>query len=245
MIHQPTHDRFDVMCHAARRQAWAIYQNHRYPQGSCRFQLGLSSCTARILGDNQGNAVVFKQGQILGFIERAARDDRFCLRQGQGFDRRVNKAQQIVVLRFGGERQQVLFADGQKHPLRRLRQGRDRFVNVGNQLPVVIWARPPRRAFQRTKADASRSAGRNRIAAHLGGEGVSRVNNMGDVFAAQIGREPLRPAKPANPGGQRLGNRMARAPGIGKHRLNPGRRQRTGKVGCFGGAAQQQDTAHV
>lgn len=245
MIHQPAHDLVHSMRYTAQRQAWAINQYHRYPQGSGRFQLGLRPCTARVLGDNQGDAVVFEQGQISGLIERAARDDGFSLRQGQGPDRRIDKPQQIVVQRLRGKGQQVLFTDGQKHPLRRLRQGRDRIVDVGNRLPVVIRPRPPRRAFQRTERHVSGSAGRNRIAAHLGGEGVGRVNNVGKIFSAQIGGKPFRPAKSADPGGQRLGKRMIRAPGIGKHRLNPCRCQRTGKVGCFGGAAQQQDTAHV
>ena len=245
MIHQPAHDLVHSLRHAARRQAWAINQNYRYPQGSGRFQLGDSACTARILGDNQGNAVAFKQGQIFGFVERAARHDRICQRQRQGFDRRVDKAQQIVVLRFGGEGQQALLADCQEYPLRRIGQGGNRVVDIRNRPPVVICARLPRRALQRTKADASRGAGKNRIAAHLGGEGVGRVNNMGKFFGVQIGGKPFGPAKPANPGGQWLSHRAIRAPGIGIQRLDPCRCQRAGKVGCFGGAAQQQDTAHV
>lgn len=245
MIHQPAHDLLHILCHPTRRQVWSINQNHRNSQDSCRFQLGDSACTARILGDNKGNAVVFEQDQILGLIERTPCDDGFGLRKAQRLGRRVDKAQQIVVLRFGGEGQQALLADCQEYPLRRIGQGGNRVVDIRNRPPVVIWPRLPRRALQRTKADASRGAGKNRIAAHLGGEGVGRVNNMGKFFGVQIGGKPFGPAKPANPGGQWLSHRAIRAPGIGIQRLDPCRCQRAGKVGCFGGAAQQQDTAHV
>ena len=70
------------------------------------------------------------------------------------------------------------------------------------------------------------------------------VDDVGDVLVLQIADQSRHTAKAAHTLGQGLGHRVRRAPGIGKHCIDPGSRQGPGKQAGFGGAAQQKDAVH-
>lgn len=207
-------------------------------------QLRLGPCPARVLGDDPADAMVGQKGQIADLIERAARDHRLCIRQGQRAVGRIDEAQKVVVLRLRGEGGKRLLADGKEDARRRVGQGRDGGVDAGHTAPVVPWPRPPRRAFEGDQRHAGFGGGVDGIPAHPRGEGMGGVNQMGDAFGAKVIRQPRDTAEPADPRRQGLRDGRAGAPGIGKDRVRARPGQRAGKGGGFAGASEKKDARH-
>ena len=71
---------------------------------------------------------------------------------------------------------------------------------------------------QRSLGDAT---GVDRVQAHLHGERMGRVDDMGDAGFLNVTRQSPRPAKPTNAGWQRHRFRRVGAPGIGIQRGDP------------------------
>jgi hypothetical protein len=65
---------------------------------------------------------------------------------------------------------------------------------------------------------------------------VGRIDQMGDALRAQIGCQPLHPAKAAHPRRDRLRARVFRAPGIAERRAKPVRGQEAGQFARLAGA---------
>lgn len=242
---QPRHYLFHLMKHKARRQGWPVDQDHWNALDQSRFQLGLCPATPGVLGDDMGDAVILQQRQIARQIKGAARYDGPRIWQGQWRLRHIDKAQEVVMLRFGRERRKVLFSDRQKDAGGPIGQRRHRTSHVGHMMPVIVGARSPRRALKNTQRCAGGGTGGDGVLAHLRGEWVGGVNHMADLFAPQIGGQTFGPAKAADAGRQRLRDRAVGAPGVGKDCIHAARRQSAGKGGRFGGAAQQEDARHV
>lgn len=245
MTVQPRDHRLGAVQHQPGRNHRPVDQDHRNPQGSSRFQLGFGPRAAGILGDDMGDAVVLQQRQVAGFGEGTAGNDHLGIWQGQRPVGRIDQPQKVVVPGFRGEGGKRLLADRQEDPARWFGQSGDGGLKVGHPVPVVARPGLPGWPFQRAKRRAGFGAGGNGVAAHGGGEGVGRVDNMADPFGPKVIGQPPGAAKAADPGRQRLGQRRVGAPGIGKDRVDPGRRERARKRRGFGGSAQQKDAAHV
>ncbi len=227
-----------------RGQLRAVDQDHRNPKSSRRFQLGLCPRAARVLGDDMGDAVALQQGQIPGFGEGAAGDHGLGIRQGQGAFGRIDKTQQIRVLRLVDELRNMQLADCQKDPRRGLWQGIGCGAHIGNGVPDVTLARDPWRPLEGANAGVCQRAGLDRIAAHLGGKRMGRVHQMRHPFAPDVSGQPFGPAKAADTGGQGLGRRLFRAACIGKDRLDPGLGYGAGQKRGFGGATEDKESRH-
>ncbi len=226
-------------------QGGAADHHHRQSKLARGIDLGARALTAGILGDDDVNMVLAEQRDITFDPERSAINHNFSFRQAQSCCRRIDQAQEVVVLRRAGEGAQGLTTDSQEYSLRLRRQGQRCRCFVGNDGPAVARFRAPRRAFERCQWHANRGAGFDGVAAHLGGKGVSGVDHLGDHFGAQIGHKTLHPAKAAGPPGQGLRRRFSGATGI---RID-GIHSRSGQclrhqVG-LGGAAQQKDACHA
>ena len=76
-----------------------------------------------------------------------------------------------------------------------------------------------------------RRAGLDRMAAHLGGEGMRRVDHMRDALLPDVVGKSRRAAKAADPGRQRVAERNLRAAGIGIDRVDARARERRGERG--------------
>ena len=241
---QPAQDGIGILKDQPLGQGRPVNQDHRQRQIPRGIKLGARALTARILGDDMADAMVPQQGQIARQIKRAARDDRMCVRQRQRAWR-IDKAQQVMMLRPCAKRGQMQLADGQKHTGRGVGQRGNCACDIGHMGPAIGSPGHPGRTLQRGQRDAGFAAGGRGVPAHLGGKGMCRIDDMGDAFAAQKPHQPLNPAKAADPGRQGLGDGGVGPTGIREHRVHPCIGQHPGKSACLGRTAQKKDARHV
>lgn len=237
------HSRHAARCGAHRYYRPVDHQN-RQPQGTGGGDLGNGPLSSGVLGHDNLDTVVLHQGCVCGYGERPARHHDIRLRQGQGAGRRVNQTQQVMVLWLGCESIDMLSANGKEHPPGRAGKGCNRSPKVGEMGPAVTFACLPWRAFQSDQWNASGSTSGNRIAAHSRGEGVGRVDHMGDGFGGKVVLQLRNPAKAAHPHVDRLAHRGFGAPGIGVDPRKPRCGNGLGHEIGFGGAAQQKYACH-
>lgn len=147
--------------------------------------------------------------------ERPARDDDFGIGQGQHPIRRIDEAQGVGMLRFGGKGRQMLPADREKNARAFFRQRGNGCVDVRDLDPIVAFDANPRHALERQQRNACRSAGLDRTPAHLGSERMRRIDHMRDVFLADEIRKSHHTAKAADPRRQRMAERNLRASRVG------------------------------
>ena len=182
--------------------------------------LGASAVATGIAGDQPCDAARLHQFAVVLAREGTAGDDDLGIGQWQRAVGRIDETQRIGVLRLGDEGREVLPPDREKHTRGRVGQGSDGGGDVGNLDPAIIGRARPRRTFEREQRRGRSSAGFDRMAAHLGGEGMGRVDHMRDLFAADEVRQPLSAAKAADSGRQRMGQRNPGAARIGIDRVD-------------------------
>ncbi len=146
---------------------------------------------ACILGDNPARCGGSRSSRrSSAFAERTARDDSFGVGQRQRHLRRIDQAQQVVMLRLGREGREGLPADGQEDPAGLFRQGGDGGGDIGDMASSRRPRRPPTaRAHSAISGIPASRSGRDGVAAHLGGKGMGRVDDMGDPFGPQVVHE--------------------------------------------------------
>lgn len=229
---------------AAGRRARPVDQDHRDPELARGIELCPRAAAARVLGDDMGDAVILQQRAIASFGERAARDHCNNIGQRQRTFGRVDQAQEVMVLRLRGETREVLLADGKEYAGRDLGQGGDGGLKIRNMGPVISVACLPRRAFIGAKRRAGFCASRDSVPAHLGREGMRRVDDVGYALGPQVVGKPLGAAEAADAGRQRLRDRRLCASSVGKNRVDAAFREMAGKVGGLGCSAQKKDAGH-
>lgn len=241
---QPAQDGIGSLKDQPLWQGRPIDQDYRQRQFPRSIEFRARAFAARILGDDMADAMVAQQGQVARKIKGAARDDCLCIRQGQR-PGRIDKAQKVVVLRPCAKLGQVQLADGQKHAGRGVGQCGNRACDIGHMGPAIGRPGHPGRTLQRGQRDASLCAGGSGVPAHLGSEGMCRIDDMGYALAAQKPHQPLNSAKSADPCWQGLRHRGVGPTGIREHRIHPSIGQNPGKPACLGRAAQKKDARHV
>ena len=225
-------------------QGLPVDHDDRQAQQPRRVDLGAGPRTTGILGDNDLDLVLAQQVHIIFQPERPAGYDDFGIGQRQRRRWRIDKAQQIMVLRGAGEVVKVLASDGKKDPRPGRWLGTCGGLDVRHSDPVVLRPRRPGRTLQGHQVNMAARGRINGIAAHLRGKGMGCVHDMGDPFGCQIVAQTFHAAKAANPLGQGLQKRLRRAPGIGKDRVKAGLRQGARQKAGFRGSAQQKDACH-
>lgn len=200
----PVEDGQGVMQFMPARRYGAVNHNHRQAERARCFDLGIGASAARILGDDEFDAELLHQGAVGSHIEGSAINDHFGIGKGQRPFRRINKTQQIQMLRIGREVVQMHTSDRQHHARGRTVQRAHGSGHVVNVNPGIIGQLFPRRSRQSNKRNAGFSTGCHRVAAHLHGERVGRIDHMADAFGAQISDQPSNTAESAHPLGQGL-----------------------------------------
>ena len=221
----------------------AINHNHWQAQLARRINLRPRARTARVLGDDVGDAVRLQQVKIGLRRERAACNQGRDMGQGQS-GRLINQPQKIMMLGLYGEIFQRLATYGQKNPCRIIGQGRNSARHIGHALPDVTLRCLPWRAFKGQQRGLGYGGGFDRVAAYLGRERVGCVDQVGDTFSAQIAHQSLYPAKAANALGQGLAQGCFGASGVGENRINTLICQGFRQIRCLGRAAKQKDAGH-
>ena len=226
---KPRHD----LGHAFRAQPAGQWRPRQHDDGKPEFarsvDLGARASPAGIAGDDPCHAARAQHLKFAVQRERPARHDDLGL-EWQGRIGRIDKSQRIGMLRPGAERGDMLPADRKEHPRAVVWQGRNSGRDIRDLDPVVTGSPSPWRALERDQRRSACRARRNRVAAHLGGKGMRRIDHMRDAFLTDIVGKTARPAKAADAGWQRLVGRRAGASSVGIDRIEA----------CVGDAVREQ-----
>lgn len=225
------------------RHKGPVNQDHRQVQRTGGVQLGAGARSSSVFGDDMGDVVGSQQSKVALKAEGAARYDRAGLWQRQTCGR-IDKAQKVMMLGFYGEYLKVLATDGEEDFGGVIGQRLNGAYHIRDRLPAVAEAGLPRLTLQGQKGQAGDFGGFDGVGAHLRGEGVGGVDQVSDVFGAQVGDEALDAAEATDALGQGLLHRAFRSSGIGEDARNTLISQGFGKHRGFGGAAEQKDTGH-
>lgn len=240
---KPAHRLIHTGHDLARRQSRPRDHDHRQAKRPRRRQLGHGPRATGILGHQPCDTVADQQGTVASLGKRPARDLDRAIRQRQRI-RRIDEAQQIMMLgprREGGE---VLAPDSKKDTRRGYGQRGNSGWQVGNLGPEIARNRQPSRALQRQQRHTGAGTGGNGILADPGGERMRRIDDPTDPGRAQILRQPLGPAKAPYPHRHGLRTGAGGAPGEGVNRGQPGPGHRQGKAVAFGRATKDEGRAH-
>lgn len=241
---KPRQHRIDRMNLPALRQFGTLDHQHRQSHlASCR-QLGHGALTAGVLADQTLDAVLAQQVKVTLEAEGAAVDGDGVMGQRGRRLGSVDQAQQVVMLGLGREGGEVHAADSQQYSLGRAGKGIDGGFNAGDALPVVARHRLPGRTSQGNEFDIAVCRGLYGMAAHLCGEGMGGIHQMGDAVLRQPGSQSLDAAEATNAGGQWLGLWCSDTPGIAEHGGNRATGESPGQGAGFAGTSQNQDLAH-
>ena len=222
----------------------AVDHEDRQAERPRRVDLGASPLPSGIFGDHQIDPVIPHQGKIAVQRERAAVDQQMMVRQRRRHIGRIDEAQQIMMLRLGGKGFDMHAAERQHDAPGRAVERADSARDVGGMSPAVALPRLPCRAGEHEMRNARITRGGGGIGAHRRGEGVGRVDEVGELFRLQKRGQSGSAAKAADAHRHRLGTRISGASGIAQH----GAFAALGKGFCqrarFGRAAKDQDMAH-
>ena len=243
---KPVHHRRYGPGNRALWQFWPVDQDHRQLQGAGRRQFGIRPRTTGVFGHDGVDCMGLQQRQIARFGEGATGDQDRGSEQGQRqrAARRIDKAQQVVVLGLPGESRQMQTANRQKHPARRASQRLHRACDIRHLGPSVLGSGLPFGALQRDQRHPRCGSCVYGMGRHLGGKGVGGIDQMADPIVGQIADQPLGATKTAHSGWHRLGARTGDATGVGQGGRQTGGGDGMGKGACLGGAAQDQDIRH-
>lgn len=207
-------------------------------------QLGFGALAARVLAHQQVDGVIPQQLYVALRVERSAIDHQIVVRQQRWPVGRIDKSQQVVMLRLGGKGLHMHPPQRQHDAAGRSRQSSHGCGNVGNMAPVIARTRRPGRAGERYMPSACQPGGFDGVAAHCRGKGMGRINQMRHPLVAQIVSQPGYAPKAANAHRHRLRVGGLRPAGVTQRcRDSLGRQQARQRAG-FGGAAQQEDVRH-
>ena len=240
----PVHDLFHARRRLALRHARSVNHNDLQTKHASGFKFGRCSSASGVFGNDMCDAATAQQCEITLSCEWSAREHDLSLRKRQWCRWRVNKAQQIEMVRLRGEGTEALLADGKKNPCRGIWQRCNSGVDIAHMVPIVICQGKPVRALIGDKRRGRPGTRLNGVSANLGGTRMRRVDHMRDPLALQISDEPVDAAKATHPRWYRLRNRHGGATGIGEGpfhtRLCKSERDMTG----FRSTAQKQDAHH-
>ena len=216
-------------------------QDHRQCQATGCLQLGQRPRAARVFGDDMGDGMGAHQIHIGFHSERPAIQHHFGIRHGQSCIWGIDQSQQVEMLGLGGKSGQRLLADGKKNAGRRGGQGGNGAVGIWHMQPLIPRLGLPRGTFVGDQGNVGHFAGRDRVAADLGGKGVRGIDDMGDCRVNDVIGKTLDAAVTAQTGGQGLFDRIGGASGVGKDGVDSGVGKGVGKGGCLCRATQKKD----
>lgn len=242
---QPLHCFRDACNSLTRRYVRPVHHNDRYPKCSSRIKLGTCRLPTGILGDQPFNAMVPQESEFGVKLKGSAACDDRRLWDGQWSCGFINKAQQVVVLWRGSKVVNLAPSNRQEDFFGVLGQGADRGWHVVHLEPVISGDRLPGRALYREQPDTNLVAGCDGITAHPGGEGMGCINDVRDVFGAQVIGQTGNVTKTANAYRQGLWQRVPGAACIREYSVRTGVRQGASQLARFGCAAEKQDVRHV
>lgn len=241
---QPAHHIFRGVDFHPVGQSGPVDHQHRQAKLARGDQLGFGARAARILAYQQLDGVGLHQLPVVLNREGAAIDNQGVVGQGGCVVRRIDEAQQVVVLRLRGEGVHMHAPQRQHDAAGRPRQRGDRAVDVGNAAPAVSGHGLPPGPGQRDDGNAHLPCRRYRMRAHRRGKGVGGIDEMGDCVVAQIGDEACHTTEAADPYRHRLRAGIIRSAGIAERCRDARVRQQSRQRAGLRRAPQQEDVGH-
>ena len=223
------------------RDCRAVDHDHRQAKPTRRLDLGVGTRAASILGNDDLDPVSLHQRRIRFGAIGATRDDRLGLWQRQRPFRRIDEPKQIEMLWVRRKVGQMHAANRKHDPLARPAKCGDRPGGIRNPLPSIAGFFGPRRARKSDQRNVGLLAGHNRIPAHLCGEGVCRVDHMGDPMGLEMLNQPLDPAKTTHTLRQGLAHGPFNPSRKRNRSSNPGLRHPPREGRGFGRSAQYEE----
>lgn len=230
---------------AAVRARGPFHHEDRQAQDARRVEFGVGAPSSRVLGHDDVHPMPAHERQIAAHIEGTARNDHRVLGQWRRLGWRIDQSQDVVMLRLRREFAGMQPADSQQDAFRRPGQGRDGAIDIGHRLPAIAGACLPGGSRQRQQGNTGLLRGGLRMPAHLRGERMRCIDEMGDRVLAQIANEPRDAAEAADPYRDRLRLGLTHAPGIGQNGCLPAFGEAAGQSAGFGRSAQDKDVAHA
>lgn len=234
----------DVMDGLRLWQGWPVDHEDGQAERPRRIDLRTRACASSIFGDDQVYAVGAHQGEITLQREGAAIHGQVMTRQRGRRIWRIDEAQQIMMLRLGGEGFDMHAPERQHDAPGRPVERADSARNVRDMGPAVALPRLPFRTIEDQMSDLRLLRSRNGVGADRRGEGVGRVDQVGEPLRLQEYRQSSSAAKAAYAHRQRLRARVAGASGIAQHGALTALGKGLGEGARFGRAAKDQDVAH-
>ena len=217
----------------------AVDQPDRQAELAGGLQFRFCAAAAGILGDDQIAAMGAQEGEVGGEVKGAARDLGCDAGQRQRV-RRIDKAQEVVMLRLRGEFRDMQAPDGEEDATGGPVQTLHRLAQVAQMGPAVTRAGRPGRAHQADQRDGGGQGRFMGVMAHLRRERVGCVDQMRDPLRRHPCRKALCPAETSGSDRDRLCARVFGAARIGERGGDAAIRQQAGELACLGGAAQDQ-----
>ena len=225
---EPLHDLSHAFDPRPVGQRGAREHDHGKVELARGIDLGACAAAAGIARDDPFDAARAHHLELAVTRERPARDEDIS-GEWQRSIGRIDEPQRIGVLRSGAERGDMLAADRKEHAGRILGQCGYRRCDIRDLDPVIALSPIPRCALKRNQRRAGGDAGRHRVAAHLGREGMGRVDHMRDALRADVVGKAISSAEAADARRQRLIGRSPGAASVGIDRIYTRARDRRGE----------------
>lgn len=228
------------------RQSRPAQQDHRDAKRARRGDLAVGGLAAAVLGNDNVDAMVQEQSALIGFRERAARQQVFGPWQPQGRHDRIDGSDQVIVLRGDGERGHFLAADAEKDATRTFAERAHGFRAIGDLLPMIAGDGAPGRALQRQQLSPGARGGLCRVRRHSRRVRMGGVDQDIDARLDEVGGQALDAAEAAAAHRHRLRGGCDRAAGERQRDAQiVTRGQVPGQLPRFEGAAKDEDMSHV
>ena len=234
----------DSLRRGATRRGRAINHDDRQIEHARRVDLGARTFAARIFGDDEVDPLVTHQGEIARQGEGSTIHEQMMARQRRRRVRRIDEAENIMMLRLISEGRDMHAAEREHDPARLPGKRLNRAGDIGHMGPTVALSRLPCWAGQHKVSDTYPPRRLRCVGAHRGGEGMGRVNQMRHRLFLQISGQPCHAAEAADANRYRLRTRVSGASDVAQHGAIAPCRERLCERTRFSGAAQDEDVAH-
>lgn len=207
-------------------------------------KLCLGARATGVLAHNKVDHVRLHQQPITFSRKRPAIDDKVVGGQAWGRSRRVNKAQQVVMLRLCGKGFHMHSAQREQDAARRARKFGHRSGSVSNACPAIARPGLPCGSGQGDMGNPGNPRGLYGMCAHSRGKGMRRIDQMRDAMVLEIGHKPRHPTKAADADRHRLWPRVVGPARVAECRRNLRCRKQARQCARFGCSAKQENIRH-
>ncbi len=217
-------------------------QYHLKLKGARGVELGARRIAAAVLGDQDLDPFGAHETDLVFEYERTARQQQTVTRQIGRRLRRIDRSDQIFVLRRDLEGRELQTAHGQEDAAGGRADGACRGLGVRQFCRAIAWARRPQRPTEDNERGSRLARRGGRIGRHAFGERMGRIDDRAEGAGSQEGGETRRAPESADTRGNERRRWIPGAPGKRQNGREGGIfRQSRGKPRRFVGAAEDQN----